>query len=225
VLKALADRPAVLLVDLNKVSVLDPIDLVVLPTLDRRASVDGGLRMQCYAEPGGDTGSLVRRLLGQQMTFHADRESALSAGNTAGAVMPRAYLHLPAQPQSPRLARAAVVEVCRSWGIPWIVGEAQLIVSELVTNAVQHAGTEVDLILTLRDGLLHLQVRDTGFAPALFPIDPAHDALGRSRSSQLGGRGLLLVAALATSCGTTIGALGKTVWASLRVRPEAVHSG
>jgi len=212
----------VLLVDLNQVIVLDPIGLVVLPTLDRRASVDCGLRMQCYAEPGGDTGRLVRRLLGQQMTFHADRESALSTGKTAGAVMPRAYLHLPAQPQAARMARAAVVDLCRSWGIPWIADDAQLIVSELVTNAVQHAGTEVDLIVALRDGLLHLQVRDTGFAPALFPVDPVLDAVSRSRSSQVGGRGLLLVAALATSCGTTIGALGKTVWASLRVRPEPV---
>jgi anti-sigma regulatory factor (Ser/Thr protein kinase) len=222
VLKALSERPLALLIDLNHVIIRDPVDLVVLPTLDRRASLECGLRLQCYVETGGPTGRLVRELLGHQMSFHPGRKAALAAGEADGAQVCRAHLHLPADAHSAAQARAVIADLCRRWGIPKIVDDAQLIVSELVTNAVQHARTEIDLIATLRDDLLHLQVRDQAYAPALFPVEPLADLIYSARNSRLGGRGLLLVAALSTACGTTIGAYGKTVWASLRVQPDIV---
>lgn len=134
----------------------------------------------------------------------------------------RAFLRLPPTDGAPALARAEVADCCRRWQVEEVCDEAQIIVSELVTNVVTHAHTDAEVVLVLRDGLLHIQVRDGAFSPAPFPVRPLA-ALFSRRAAPTGGRGLLLVAALATAYGTTVGVDGKTVWATLRV-PSSVVS-
>jgi hypothetical protein len=92
---------------------------------------------------------------------------------------------------------------------------AQLVVSELVTNAVVHAGTPIDLTLRLVPGeghaLLHLGVRDG------LPVAPIPAPASPPGQTPDGGRGLLVVAAFADEWGTCVSHAGKVVWATVPV--------
>jgi anti-sigma regulatory factor (Ser/Thr protein kinase) len=103
-------------------------------------------------------------------------------------------LVLEAEPSSVRDARAFVRGVLGSWGREDLVDDATLMVSELATNVVLHARTRYAVVLQrLRHGLL-CDVLD--HAPAM-PSVRDHDL------SAATGRGLPLVAGLATSWGPT----------------------
>lgn len=83
-----------------------------------------------------------------------------------------------------------------------------LVVSELVTNAVLHAGPGgVDLSVTLTDTAVRIEVVDA--SPSLPVARPPTD-------DRTNGRGLLLVDAVAGSWGAELGRDGKRVWAVLR---------
>jgi anti-sigma regulatory factor (Ser/Thr protein kinase) len=80
-------------------------------------------------------------------------------------------------------------------GLPTaIVDAAQLLVSELVTNAVDHGEGPIRLQISRHRGTLRVEVSDTGaqFAPLTTTPDP----------QAIGGRGLFLLEALATKWGT-----------------------
>jgi anti-sigma regulatory factor (Ser/Thr protein kinase) len=87
-----------------------------------------------------------------------------------------------------------------------------LVVSELVQNVSQHTRGDGELVLTTGDGVL-IEVRDD---------DPAQPSLQSPDLQRLGGRGLLLVAAVADEWGTRPAGTGKIVWARL---PMPVPSG
>ena len=118
-------------------------------------------------------------------------------------------LHLPATPGAAALARRHVGEACHAWTLDHLTDPAQLIITELVSNAVLHAGTPVDVTITRRRRFLHLAVRDADpTPPRLRQIDPA--AAER-------GRGLRLIDAYAAGWGSLTGPRSKIVWATLRV--------
>ncbi|HXV94164.1 MAG TPA: hypothetical protein VD813_12750, partial [Pseudonocardia sp.] len=52
---------------------------------------------------------------------------------------------LPADAHAPRAARAFVREACADWNVPDVADEAALVVTELVSNAVEHAGTSASV--------------------------------------------------------------------------------
>lgn len=113
---------------------------------------------------------------------------------------------LPADDRSPRRARAAVAEHCDTWGLRRVSEDAALIVSELVANAARHAGTGIHLTVRGLTEVLRLEVSDGCTAPLRYP---APTLLAE------GGRGLLLVDALASHHGVVGRVDGKTVWAEL----------
>jgi anti-sigma regulatory factor (Ser/Thr protein kinase) len=89
---------------------------------------------------------------------------------------------------------------------------AQLVVSELATNAVIHAGTPFSVTVALNGSAIRISVRDwNGTPPILRSPRPA------SRS----GRGLLLVDAIAHDWGVEDDPEGKIVWADLPLREVA----
>jgi anti-sigma regulatory factor (Ser/Thr protein kinase) len=89
-----------------------------------------------------------------------------------------------------------------------LVDDAVLLTSELVTNAVVHAGTPVQVTCSLTDSAVEVVVRD-GHPARLVPeaTDSEPDPAERT-----GGRGLLLPAALASAWGVAYGRASKAVW-------------
>lgn len=108
-------------------------------------------------------------------------------------------------------AREFVRQQCRAWGVNAVVDEAALVVSELVTNAFVHAGSEAELRLTLAEQCLRIEVTDSG--PGM--PDPKSPPLASER-----GRGLLLVSACCMAWGVEARGEGKkAVWAELAITP------
>ena len=118
----------------------------------------------------------------------------------------RHQLRLEAKGQSPARAREFTRRVL-SGDPPEIREAALLLVSELVTNAVEHARSGVLLVLE-RDGRrLRVEVHDAGG-----PLPGRSEASGPRDEH---GRGLHLVEALAQDWGVEPGRPGKAVWFEL----------
>ncbi len=85
--------------------------------------------------------------------------------------------------------------------------DAELVISELVTNALRHGLGDIVVRTSLADGdLLQVSVTDSGpELPALQPVDPG----------RVGGVGLRIVDRLASEWGVASFPGGKTVWAIL----------
>ncbi|MFE2286240.1 ATP-binding protein [Streptomyces sp. NPDC059443] len=122
-------------------------------------------------------------------------------------------------PRGARLARRLVSHRLHEWGHPYNTtanDDATLIAAELTANAVRHGhvpGRDFHLRLTVNPDAttIRVEVTDTRTERAPVLTTPAPDSEA--------GRGLVLVAALATRWGTTLrpSAPGKTVWAQLVV--------
>ncbi|WP_372352515.1 SpoIIE family protein phosphatase [Streptomyces sp. KL116D] len=117
-----------------------------------------------------------------------------------------AHWELAPDPSEVPRARELVREQLLEWGLLSIERTAELIVSELVTNAVRHArGGPVRLRL-VRSGTLLCEVEDADHTlPSLLGAGPGVEF----------GRGLRVVAHLAREWGTSRTATGKTVWFEL----------
>ncbi|MGW3094712.1 SpoIIE family protein phosphatase [Streptomyces sp. NPDC001102] len=103
-------------------------------------------------------------------------------------------------------ARAVVREQLHDWGLAKLAPHAELLVSELVTNAVRHShGSPVLLRLVRGDTLLCEVDDDDHELPTLLSADPYDDF----------GRGLRVVSTLAREWGTSRTTTGKTVWFEL----------
>ncbi|GAA2074482.1 SpoIIE family protein phosphatase [Actinomadura alba] len=120
---------------------------------------------------------------------------------------------LPASPPSVRRARALVHATLSAWGLTSMADTAGLMVSELVTNAVQHGRGPIELRL-LRGTTLVIEVADSSLAPPLLRTpDPLAEA----------GRGLQLIKSLAQRWGIRRVADGKIVWCELAIlHPDAL---
>lgn len=117
---------------------------------------------------------------------------------------------------SPAAARALTRDLLHRWGQHELVEVAVLVVSELATNAVLHAGTRFQLRLSPMQNRLQITVSDT--SPQLPAPDPL---IPRQRS----GRGLHLVHTLTGGrWGAASDGPGKRVWAELPLSHAAGHA-
>jgi anti-sigma regulatory factor (Ser/Thr protein kinase) len=117
---------------------------------------------------------------------------------------------LPRLPSSARQARQLVLAVLQDAGRQGDAhaGIAELLVSELATNAIRYgSGDDFGLRVRVSGAVLRVAVHDRN------PVvpQPRHSA-----PAEEGGRGMQLVEALASDWGTDAGADGKTVWFDLR---------
>jgi anti-sigma regulatory factor (Ser/Thr protein kinase) len=96
-----------------------------------------------------------------------------------------------------------------------VIGDAALVLSELLSNAIRHArplpGALVQVSWALRDGSLTVSVRDGG--------SRTRPHAGHPSPSSLGGRGLAIVECLASTWGVQDSTGGVTVWAILPAPP------
>lgn len=125
--------------------------------------------------------------------------------------MTHQVLALKPGPGAPGLARAALKtwlardELCR------LDTEVLIVASELVTNAVLHARTNLELSYAYDHANVEVGVRDLDIRPWQPP--PSPHAPDSWPALSLGGRGLAIVAAIADEWGVTETEDGKQIWA------------
>lgn len=108
---------------------------------------------------------------------------------------------------APRVVRDAMSGLD---GLGWVLGDAMLVASEIVSNAVLHSRCTAEDLLSIRvsrDGRLRISVVDPG--------ESGHEAKIAERSMDLGGLGLKIVDQLADDWGAERGYEGHQVWAEL----------
>ncbi|MFH9862033.1 SpoIIE family protein phosphatase [Streptomyces sp. NPDC017202] len=114
---------------------------------------------------------------------------------------------VPVDPAAVADARARAIRQVEAWGLGDLAMTTELVVSELVTNAIRHAVPPIRLRL-LRDARLTCEVCDaSSTAPRL----------RHARSTDEGGRGLFLVAQLAHRWGARYTPGGKIIWAEQEI--------
>ncbi|MFI8962398.1 SpoIIE family protein phosphatase [Streptomyces sp. NPDC053493] len=141
----------------------------------------------------------VERLLSADRVLLVARTRRLPAADLA-------EWTVPAELRAVGPARRHAGERVREWGLPVDPFAAELVVSELVTNAVRYGAAPITLRLIRGDTGLICEVDDA----ALTAPHPRH-----AKAGDEGGRGLHICATLATDWGVRYREDGKTVWAEL----------
>jgi anti-sigma regulatory factor (Ser/Thr protein kinase) len=117
------------------------------------------------------------------------------------------HVRLDPVPESARRARLMVTEALAEAGRPQFTDSATLLVSELVTNAILHARTAIEVVVAATADGVYVGVNDRS------PQLPARSGYGRQATT---GRGLALVDMVASRHGTETHDDGsKTVWFEL----------
>ncbi|GAA4551631.1 SpoIIE family protein phosphatase [Streptomyces collinus] len=171
---------------------------------DHDIEVGIGLLHRALSTPGGTLDETCDRVLRTVLTGRPEDDIVLMLARTAA--LDAAKVHtwqLPPEPAAVARARKMAGEQLAEWGLTEVEFATELIVSELVTNALRYGGAPIELRL-IRDSTLICEVSDgSNTAPHL----------RRARVFDEGGRGLLLVAQLAERWGSRQTATGKTIWA------------
>lgn len=123
----------------------------------------------------------------------------------------------PADPVVVTDARKATVRQLEVWGLEDLAFTTELVVSELITNAIRYAGGPVGLRL-IHEHVLVCEVTDPS---------NTQPRLRRAAWADEGGRGLFLVAQLTSRWGSRYDQSGKTIWAEQDLPPAsaAQHGG
>jgi PAS domain S-box-containing protein len=180
---------------------------------DRDAEAGQALLRDALAAPGQSLDAMCDRVLHALLPSGGAADDvalllARSRGLPAGQV---ATWDIPADPSLVAPVRKQVVEQLSSWALLEASFTAELVVSELVTNAIRYGSPPIRLRLIHDASTLICEVSDT-----------SHTAphLRRARTWDEGGRGLLLVAQLTQRWGSRHTAEGKTIWAELGLLDE-----
>lgn len=128
-----------------------------------------------------------------------------------------ASVMLPHATQSVRSARRRLADDLARRGISdEVIGDASLVISEIISNALKHArplsSGQIRVAWDLSSTSLELQVSDGG--------GPTRPYLQTPSLSSLGGRGLGIVATLCSEWGVRQDTEGTTVWATLAAGPR-----
>ncbi|MFI5858104.1 SpoIIE family protein phosphatase [Streptomyces parvulus] len=180
---------------------------------DRDADAGQALLREALATPAGSLDVACDRVLRTLLpSGSAADDVALLLARTRG--LPAGQVStwdIPADPSLVAPVRKQVLDQLSAWGLLEASFTAELVVSELVTNAIRYGAPPIRLRLIHDAATLICEVSDT-----------SHTAphLRRARTWDEGGRGLLLVAQLTQRWGSRHTAEGKTIWAELGLLDE-----
>ncbi|GAA1615541.1 ATP-binding protein [Catellatospora bangladeshensis] len=204
-LKALAEGPGALLVDLSGLQVIDEVHLAVFPAVLRQADAWPGCRVVLFGAAPEVAGALRVLRIGEHLTVCSTESQARVAAEQPAGVGAQ-VAHFASEPQAVAQARRLVETCCAQWAVPEpVTATARQICSELVANAVRHAHTPFELHLRCRTRYLHVAVRDFGTGDLA-------EVVARTGPPA---SGLAVVAVLAGGWGVTRTVDGKVVWATL----------
>ncbi|MEU9454475.1 SpoIIE family protein phosphatase [Streptomyces sp. NPDC048277] len=172
---------------------------------DRHQDIDSGLERlrSVLAHADGTPEDTCEAVLDALLPARPSDDVALLVARTH-ALGPEqvACWDLSSDPAVVSRARAAAVRQLAAWGLDDLAFTTELVVSELVTNAVRHATGPLQLRL-LRDRALICEVSDSS---------STSPRLRHARTEDEGGRGLFLVAQLTERWGTRYTTDGKIIW-------------
>ncbi|MFG2366871.1 SpoIIE family protein phosphatase [Streptomyces mirabilis] len=174
----------------------------------RDHDIDTGLTLlrQALAQPTASLETTCDTVLESLLRARPDDDVALLLARThALGSRQVASWDLAADPAAVAGARSRVSQQLKTWGLEDLDFPAELVVSELVTNAIRYGRPPIQLRL-IHDRALLCEVSDAS-------TTTPHQR--RARTYDEGGRGLLLVAQLTERWGTRHARHGKTVWAEV----------
>ncbi|MEV6955582.1 SpoIIE family protein phosphatase [Streptomyces sp. NPDC051183] len=173
---------------------------------DRHRDIDVALAelRRALAHPDRAAEDTCRAVIDALAPEHPGDDIALLVART-NAVSPDniATWDLPADPARVCDIRAAAMDQLGRWGLEESAFAAELLLSELVTNAIRY-GSEPIQVRLIHDRTLICEVHDTSSSAP---------RMRHAATTDEGGRGLFLVAQLAQSWGTRYTTSGKVIWA------------
>ncbi|MFD9128742.1 SpoIIE family protein phosphatase [Kitasatospora sp. NPDC059571] len=174
---------------------------------DRRRDIDEGLealRTTLAAHPNGTPEQTCDTVLARMLPASPTDDIALLVARTRALPADRvAVWDVPADPSAVSVIRGEVSRRLEQWGLDDLVFTTELVLSELVTNAIRYGGGPIGVRLLL-DRTLICEVSDAG---------STSPHLRYAASTDEGGRGLFLVAQFAERWGTRYTPTGKVIWA------------
>ncbi|WKU48530.1 SpoIIE family protein phosphatase [Streptomyces sp. VNUA116] len=185
---------------------------------DRRRDFDTALEdlRRALSHPNRPPEDTCRAVLEAVVPSHPDDDIALLVARTHALDPERiATWDLPADPALVSSVRAAVTRRLAEWGLEETAFAAELLLSELVTNAIRYGSGPIQVRL-LYDRALTCEVADTS---------STSPHLRHAADTDEGGRGLFLVARLSQSWGTRYTPEGKVIWAECALEVPGGKAG
>jgi len=210
-LKRLAERPAAIVCDLSRVEGIDPLCAGIFTAVRHPAlGWPGTTLVLCAPGPGVAT-TLASQRVSRRLAVYDSLDEALARARERPPSL-REHIALAPVPSAASRARRFVRRLCSSWELDELAEMAILLANELVTNAIVHARTRLDLGLELRGRRLHIAVRDHDSRPVRL-----RDGDEQAEHT----RGLVIVDRAAKAWGVDDHpGGGKVVWCTLDVPAE-----
>ncbi|MEU2420146.1 SpoIIE family protein phosphatase [Streptomyces sp. NPDC007851] len=180
---------------------------------DRDRDIDEGIeRLRRAVEPAGRTPEQMCRAAMDTMLSGPPRDDVALVVARTRLLDDRhtASWDVPCDPSAVAGVRAEAAGILRDWGLEEEAFTLELILSELVTNAIRHATGPIGVRL-IHDRSLVCEVSDGS------SVSPH---LRRATTMEEGGRGLFLVAQFADSWGTRYTSTGKVIWTEQRLTAQ-----
>ncbi|WP_344078908.1 ATP-binding protein [Luedemannella helvata] len=212
--KALAEVPHGIVIDLARVRLVDDMCLTLFPAVAKRAATEPGVSLVlCGADPMM-RGRMAALGVDRGVTISADFSDAVRIVRSRQAFGARFAESFAARGESVPRARQFAGWACGRWQVPEAVTQRiEVIVTELASNAVRHAGTPYQLVLRRFESFIHVAVLDED--------DQLAKLVGPATPFSPGGRGLMIVEGFSSSWGSYATTRGKSTWAIVRYRPVA----
>lgn len=122
-----------------------------------------------------------------------------------------------------RRLRRFLEQLLPDWGLEALLDDMELLVTEVVTNALVHADTDVDVRLRGYPDHIRVEVRDSNPSPPIIMANLGPGDTGDAEAES--GRGMLIVDALASAWGSSPAGRGKTTWFELDIGAGRQPSG